>query len=70
MIITNMPTIPVYNIIIKNENPIRIGKSTMNKIKAKKIKQAGTPKIYQYNNAFIFVGLSPYIFSTPQTTIS
>lgn len=65
-----MPTIPVYSSINKNETPIRIGKSIMNRINAKKIKQVGTPKIYQYNNAFIFLGLSPYIFSTPQTTIS
>ena len=65
-----MPTIPVYSITNKNEIPIRIGKSIMNKIKAKRIKQVGTPKIYQYNNAFIFLGLSsPYIFSIPQTTI-
>ena len=70
MITTNRPAIPVYNIITKNENPIRTGKSIMYKTKAKKIKQAGTPRIYQYNNAFIFVGLSPYIFSISQTTIS
>jgi len=70
MIITNIPTIPVYITINKNEKLIIIGKSIMNKIKANKIKQAGTPKIYQYNNAFIFLGLSsPYIFSIPQTTI-
>lgn len=57
----NIPTNPAYITITRNENPISTGNSIAVKIDAKIIKQRGTPKIYQYNNAFVFFALDIFI---------
>jgi hypothetical protein len=63
-------TIPAYTIIAKNEKPIRTGNLISFKIIANTTKEAGTPKIYQYNNNLVFLDFSLYIFfSSPKNII-
>jgi len=58
----NIPTIPAYITINKKEKPISTGRFSEVKIEAKKTKQIGTPRIYQYNKAVVLLSFSPIIF--------
>jgi hypothetical protein len=53
----NILTIPAYITIIKKAKPMRTGIFIKDKIDAKKTKQMGTPRRYQYNKAVVFLNI-------------
>jgi hypothetical protein len=62
---------PAYMMIAKNEKPTRTGNLISFKIAAKNTKEAGTPKIYQYNNNLVFLDSALSIFlSSPQRLLT
>ena len=66
----NILTIPAYITINKKEKPMSTGKFTKVKREANKIKQMGTPRIYQYNKAVVFLNGSLSIFFPLKSTVS